>query len=129
MRFMPTSLMELGRHTTRSMAARQTRHTNKSWATDLHGFTRILQRNLVLIRGDPCQSVAAELVARRASRPTGQPPGRRGYLILREFLHRKEQIVGLGKHGIFQDGLVGDEHVFGGHAANGGVELVEKLVG
>src|ERR1700686_3337325 len=124
MRFMLTSLMELGRRTTRSIAAGQTLRTNKSCATDLHGFTRIRHRNLVLIRGGPRQSVVTELSARRARRPIGHPRWR--YLILREFLHRKEQIVGLGENCIFQNGLVGDEHVFGGHAANGGVELVEK---
>src|SRR5579872_2730658 len=49
--------------------------------------------------------------------------------VFREFLHGQEEIVGLRKDRIFENRLIGNEYVFGGDAADGCVEVIEKLVG
>lgn len=49
-------------------------------------------------------------------------------LVFRQLFHRQEQVVGLGKNRILEDGLIGDEGVLGGHAADGGIKFVKQLV-
>ncbi len=41
--------------------------------------------------------------------------------------HGAVEVFGLGEDGVFEHGLVGDEGVHGGDAADGGVEVVEEL--
>ncbi len=48
-------------------------------------------------------------------------------LILGEVEHGAVEVFGLGEDGVFEEGLVGDEGVHGGYAADGGVEGVEEL--
>src|SRR5579872_2738014 len=49
--------------------------------------------------------------------------------VLCEFLHGQEEVVGLREDRIFENRLIGNEYVFGGDAADGCVEVIEKLVG
>jgi len=50
-------------------------------------------------------------------------------LISRQFLHGPIKIGDLRQDGVFQQRLVGDEGVGGGHTADGGIEMLEKSVG
>ena len=49
------------------------------------------------------------------------------FSVLRQFLHRQEQIIGLRQDRIFQNRLVGDERILRRHAPDGRIELSKSL--